>query len=208
VPLVQESIDGTPRAISKARGDKLYETWPGIIPPEGRPFLASSRSSKIALSEFDRIGYMNVTVAWIKGMIVNLLAPATSVAPVVRALPHKSFFMMKAEGLFDKIVKIIFQPNGSLYTNILIFSGLLIPVWLILSSWGFTTLLRRGRASSINALFLFIWGGYSLGIAGPVVNPKYRLPLEGVWIVFTVIGFLAIRGFILRNKQTQHDRTN
>ena len=208
VPLVQESVDGTPRAVSKARGDELYETWAGPMPPENRPFLTSNRLSEIARSELARIGHIHVAAAWVKGMIVNLLAPASSVTPIVRALPHDSFFEMKAEGFFDKIVKFINQPHALLYSSILIISGLLMPFWLMLAGWGLTELLRKGRIHSVNALFLFIWCGYTLGVAGPVISPKYRLPLEGVWVVFTVIGFLIIRDLFIRHGSKKHGRTD
>lgn len=195
VPLAREYGDGTPRAVSKARGDNLYETWKGTPPPDGE-FAQSARMTEIAISELADMGVGTVALAWIKGAVMNLSAPASTIAPPVSALPRSGFYETPGKSLSEKVWNYLFHNKGAAYATVLLLSGLTMPVWILLGVGGFVLCLRSGRETMVLGLLLFLWAGYTFGINGPVVSPKYRLPLEPVWVVFATIALCQVWAWV------------
>jgi 4-amino-4-deoxy-L-arabinose transferase-like glycosyltransferase len=191
-PLVREFQDGTPRAVSKARGDTLFEKW-GDTPPSNNPFERSDRMVEIAKQELTDLGPAAVAAAWTKGAVMNLAAPAATIATPVSSLPRIGFYDTKGDNLTEKIWNYLFSNEGSAYAAILLASGVSMPVWGLLGIAGAGIAVFRIPGATIPAVLFILWAGYVLALNGPVVSPKYRLPLEPVWIVFAAISLQSLR---------------
>ncbi|MDD9904968.1 MAG: hypothetical protein OXT06_15465 [Rhodospirillaceae bacterium] len=186
VPLVREFKDGTPRAESNRRLEKLYREWGDTPPPPG-PFESSDRMTEIAKSELRELGPAAVVLAWAQGATMNLLAPAATIAPPVTNLPRSGFYDTPGENLLDKIWNFLFRNDGAGYAQILLLAAMPIPVWILFAVAGVYIAMFRRSGVAIPAFLLFLWVGFTLALNGPVFSPKYRLPLEPAWIVFVTI---------------------
>ncbi|NMM45604.1 hypothetical protein HH303_14000 [Rhodospirillaceae bacterium KN72] len=189
VPLVREFNDGTPRSDSKARGDMLFQTWQGEPPPVN-PFDSSDRMMEIAKQELLDLGPGAVVAAWVKGAALNLVAPASTISPLVSSLPHDGFYATAGDGLGQKIWNFLVHNSGKTFVLILVVSGIGMPIWLGLGITGFVRAIRRPEFACV---VLFLWVGFVLALNGPVVSPKYRLPLEPAWIAFAALGWNTVR---------------
>lgn len=186
VPLVREFKDGTPRAVSNRRLEKLYREWGDTPPPPGY-FESSDRMTEIATSELRELGPATVALAWAQGATMNLLAPAATIAPPVTNLPRSGFYDTPGENLPDKIWNFLFRNDGAGYAQILLLAAMPMPVWILFAVAGVYIAMFRRSGVAIPAFLLFLWVGFTLALNGPVFSPKYRLPLEPAWIVFVTI---------------------
>ncbi len=191
-PLVREFKDGTPRSVSKERGYRLYETWNDTPPPKD-PFASSDRMMEIAKRELLDLGPLAVAAAWMQGAAMNLLSPAAAIAPPVSSLPRNGFFDTPGKNFFDKSWNFLFRNDGAAYALILLLCAAPVPVWLLLGCTGGYFALFRRSGAAVPVLLFMLWIGYTLALNGPVFSPKYRLPLESVWVVLVVVGYVGLR---------------
>ncbi|WP_425402984.1 hypothetical protein [Hwanghaeella sp.] len=155
------------------------------------PFQESDAMTALAGEKLKELGIPAVLSAWVKGAVLNLASPASTISPLLSELPRQGFYDTPGDSLADKVWNFLFDNEGALYTALLLISAAPIPVALLLACLGFAVCLRGGRATAIPAVLLFLWAGYTLGLNGPVFSPKYRLPLEPVWVVMTAIGLMV-----------------
>lgn len=185
-PLVREFKDGTPRAQSNARSTRLYENWNGTPPPDN-PFLSSDRMLAVAKQELWDIGPAAIASAWAKGIVMNLLAPASTIATPVSSMPRTGFYDTPGANFEDKVWNYLFNNEGATYAAILLASGATMPFWVVLGIAGIFIGLYRQPKAALPVLLLVLWAGFTLMLNGPVVSPKYRLPMEPAWMIFTAI---------------------
>ena len=190
-PLVREFKDGTPRAVSKARSDQLYESWQSTPPPTD-PFMSSDRMMAIAKQELWDMGPAAVASAWAKGSIMNLFAPASTIAMPVVSLPRTSFYDTPGVDLEDKVWNYLFNNEGGTYKAILLVSGAAMPFWVVLGIAGIFIGLHRQPKAALPVLLLVLWAGFTLMLNGPVVSPKYRLPMEPAWMIFASLSLSSL----------------
>ena len=189
VPLVKEAKDGSPREKTNAENRRLYEAVPEA---DGMtPFDRSDAMASIAKQQLDQLGVPAIAGAWVKGAALNLAAPAVTIAPAADRHPRQGFYETPGSNTAEKIWNFLTQESGATYILLVLLAGLTMPVWIVLGIGGFAAALRTGRACLPAAVILFLWAGYTLGINGPVVSPKYRLPLEPVWAVFAAVALTA-----------------
>lgn len=189
-PLVREFKDGTPRAVSKARGDMLHKNWNG--PAAKNSFQNSEILTHIARQELSDLGLVAIASAWLKGAVMNVLAPAATIATPVSSLPRTGFYDTPGENLEDKVLNYLFNNEGSTYTAILLVSGATMPFWVVMGIAGIFIGLSQKPETSILVLLLVLWFGFTLALNGPVVSPKYRLPLEPAWVVFSALSLTPL----------------
>lgn len=189
VPLVRQAADGTMREESIKRTYAKYEKrHPGGT---DNPFLQSEWYQQIAIEELRELGFGWVARAWLQGAIINLSAPAVTLAPPVASLPRTTYTDTPGNGLFEKAFNFL-RHNNPAYSVLLLAGAALVPVWIAGAVWGVIRIPRlRGPALGCGLLML-LWGGYTLGITGPVVSPKYRLPMESAWIVLLCVGLAQV----------------
>ncbi len=189
-PLVREYETGVPMAQSETEWRQELRATPAFKAAE-TPFDESDAMSALAKDKLGELGYPAVAAAWVKGAVFNLLSPASTIAPLVSSLPRRGFYDTQGDNLGSKIWNFLFENEGMAYTAVLFVSAIPVPITLGLSFFGFYICLKSGRAAAIPAVLLFLWAGYTLGLNGPVFSPKYRLPLEPVWVVMTAIGLIV-----------------
>jgi hypothetical protein len=152
------------------------------------PFQASARMTDLALSELSAAPPTAIAKAWVRGMIVNLAAPAILVDPRVRKLSKRSFFEMQGTGLADKVWRYV-TANGPLYVALFAVGAAGSIVTLVLAAYGLVRLWRRHPWAAVFAVLAVL---YFLLVSGPVGSPKYRLPFEPIMIVLTALGGLGL----------------
>lgn len=192
VPLVREFKDGTPREETNLYLEKLYKDRTREKLPNG-PFESSDQMMEIAQSELLDMGISPIIRAWVQGAGMNLLAPATTISPLVTSMPRSGFYETPGEDLLDKVWNFLFHNDGAGYALILLLSAMPMPVWIVFAAAGICISIFRGSSAAVSALILLIWTGFTLVLNGPVFSPKYRLPLEPVWIVFVTVAFVSLR---------------
>ena len=190
LPLVKEFKDGTPVAETNVTSHRdLVARYPDYKALS--PFAQSDLHAGIAREELRKLGLSAIAGAWTTGAILNLGAPATTIMPLVDNLPRQGFYGTPGDNTADKIFNFLTQDGASVYIGATLIGGMAMPVWLVFALLGFAAVCRSGGFPLATGLLLFLWAGYTLGINGPVVSPKYRLPLEPVWVAFFAIGITA-----------------
>jgi len=203
-PLIRAYEQGVPIDQSEAEWRQELETIPAYRASKN-PFEKSDAMTALAGRKLSELGPGAVVSAWVKGAVFNLISPASTIAPIVSTLPRQGFYDTPGDSLGDKAWNFLFNNQGALYPVILLTSAIPIPIALLLAFFGFYVCLRGGKQTAIPAVLLFLWAGYTLGLNGPVFSPKYRLPLEPVWVVMTAIGLMVcLERYLpaLRRKET------
>jgi len=192
VPLVEGAASGKPHGVAAA---EARERWVDRLQAEGLtaedlpPFERNRWETRVALEMLGEMPAAVVARAWLRGMAINLAAPAIAVDPRVRALPHPSFYQIPEAGVFAKLR--IYLTGENRPFGLVIGMGLAAAaVVSLLQAIGFFRLLWRVPWA---ALFGGLCIAYFLLITGPVPSPKYRLPVEPVLILFTAAALLPRR---------------
>jgi len=147
-----------------------------------------------AISALKEMGILRVARAWVVGSMVNLLGPSVAFSPAIRALPHASFYESGGSGLVQKVRNFIAGSSASYVLVLLVGSlGSVIFALLAMIGW-FAVILRQGPIRLWIFLTLFI--GLFLGLTGPVIGTKYRLPLEPALIFFQVVAIYRLRDWL------------
>lgn len=187
LPLIRQAQDGTPhetaaREIEGRFFDELRSR--GIEPQTLPPFERSKAFSILAMAELSAQPASAIAKAWLKGAIVNLVAPAITVDPRVRRAREGSFYNDPSPGLVARMQAYLATSAPAVRPWI---AGALVlsAVSLALQAYGFVRLARRLPWAAVFAALVII---YVLLVTGPIVSPKYRLPAEPVLIVLAALG--------------------
>lgn len=147
--------------------------------------IGSFQALMSSLSTYD------IASGWSKGTVMNVLAPAITISPLVRALEHPSFYGIEGAGVIEKVESFWFLNNDSIYLKIII-SGVMIRMTLMIAAviglFKISALFKQQQTFPAGLAFLLIAGLLSVFIAGPVLNPKYRILFEISMVLFACIG--------------------
>ncbi len=138
-------------------------------------FEENKRRADFALRQLSSQPIGPVIGAWVRGMVINLAAPAVAIEPRMRRQRQESFLDAKG-GLAERTLAWL-HDSPPLWLTVVLFGFAGSAVTILLQIWGFARLasLAPWPAAFCAGLVL-----YFLLIMGPVASPKYRLPLEPV----------------------------
>jgi 4-amino-4-deoxy-L-arabinose transferase-like glycosyltransferase len=185
VPLVVQRANGTPYRESVERMLALYQRR---LSEHDRgfaadPFRRAALLAQVAREEMAQVPRLAIVEAWLDGMLVNLGAPALLDDPRVRALPKPSYYDTPGVSLWQRTRTYLFGEAGPFH--VLLAAGLAgMLLFLALESIGFVMLAQKlpwaaALAGGVLAYFILL--------NGPVIGPKYRLPMEPILIVLAAI---------------------
>ncbi|MEQ9490394.1 MAG: hypothetical protein RIM72_15510 [Alphaproteobacteria bacterium] len=182
-PLVADfSGAGEFAAVQDTARERLEQRLAGA----GKPVAALENDrvmTSVAVDMLKEYGPGRIGIAWLSGAALNLGLPAITISPAFRALPHSSFYETPGDNIADKILTFVLADQNRSYVAAILVAGLLTLLWVIAIPIGLWNL----RKENIFAVLVVLtWFGFTLAINGPVASPKYRLPLEGGWILFVV----------------------
>jgi hypothetical protein len=189
-PLVSETNDGAAWAEAARRNYEEIERRFGLA--SDNPFEESRRHMVVGREMLMRAGFVAAAKAWTYGAVVNFAAPALTLSPPMMRLPRTSFYDVTGQSAGEKIFNFLASAAGSAYLWVVLLgvSGLITMRALQLA--GLWAMLRQKRYWP-PLMILLLWIGFILMVNGPVVSPKYRLPIEPALAVFTAAGYCLIR---------------
>ena len=143
------------------------------------PFAASAYQTDVAMQLLTKLGPAAVAKAWTIGSTLNLISPSLAFAPAFRALDHSSFYMTPGNNIAEKLTNYVSDGKGLLFVSLLVVGTLSSGLFLAAGLCGLVVMLRtRDRQIILTAIFFFLAAGYFLAITGPIIGPKYRIPIE------------------------------
>lgn len=130
----------------------------------------------------------SILKAWLVGVAVNLAAPVTVIDPRIRALNKNSYYNSVGDSLAARLLNFL-ADNDSSYIGWL-FVGLITgTIALAFQIAGWAILFRRQFWPAILAMLFIL---YILLINGPIGSPKYRLPMDPVFIILQSIAIVSL----------------
>lgn len=132
-----------------------------------------------------------IAVAWTQGAIITMAAPATLSDGRVRAMERPSFYETGGTSVPDRVWRYLFDPFGP-FQQVILTSALVSLAALGAFAIGGLTLLRRYPIAAVGVILLI---GYFLALGGPTSGPKYRMPIEPVFLATIGIGAFSIIQF-------------
>lgn len=191
LPLVRWHSQGTPYddAFLEVRaGYDRYLEERNIDPATLGSFAASQLKSSYVLQELGSEPPLDIAEAWIKGAMLNMMAPAVSADPRLRAARTGSLLDDDGAGWTGRLIRWA-NTTSPLATAILLLGLAGSALVSLLQLAGLVTLWSRARWGVVFGVLL---AAYILAIMGPVVGAKYRLPFVMVEILFTAAGITAV----------------
>jgi hypothetical protein len=185
VPLAIQRANGTPYQQSVDHIRALYQRRLAEHDAsfDADPFRRAAILAEIARAELAQVPRLAIVEAWLEGMVVNFGAPALLDDPRVRALPKPSFYNTRGASLWQKARAYLFDDPGLF--QVLLVGGLAgMLIFLALESIGFVILAQTLPWAAVLA------GGvlaYFILLNGPVIGPKYRMPMEPILIVLAAL---------------------
>jgi hypothetical protein len=164
----------------------------GLLALHENPFNASRYLAEIARQTLRDLGWISMIKAWSVGAAINFLAPSSAFAPAVRAMEHPSFYSTPGDGVVEKLWNYVTDSSGVLYLLLLVIGTLTSLVFFLaflVGWWGvFCQFQAPGAAKAKlgSVVFLGVIIVYFVGVTGPIVGGKYRLPIEPIMTIFVV----------------------
>lgn len=156
------------------------------------PFAASRYRAEIARQTLRDLGSVSLIKAWSVGAAINFLAPSSAFAPAVRAMEHPSFYGTPGVGVVQKLWNYVTDSRGALYLSLLAIGTFTSLVFFLAFLVGWWEVFRRALAAGAAnanlgaAIFLGLIVAYFVGVTGPIIGGKYRLPIEPIMTIFVV----------------------
>lgn len=186
-PLVREAADGTSHAAGAAEVNREFATRDI---DHSNPFERSEALVEIGLATIKDAGPVAVVKAFGMGAAVNLMSPAGTVSPWVRALPRTGFYDTPGDTKWQKISTFLFHNENSTYGWILLLGIVGVLGTRLAQLVGLIRGVRSHRANQIRIGILVSWVAFIILINGPIASPKYRQPAEAALCVMLA---LAVR---------------
>ncbi len=143
------------------------------------PFAASAYQTDVAVQLLTELGPAAIAKAWTIGSILNLISPSLAFAPAIRTISHNSFYMTPGSNITEKLTNYIFDADNTLFVSLHVAGTLSSGLFLAAGLCGLVVMLRTGdRHITLIAIFFFLAAGYFLAVTGPIIGPKYRIPIE------------------------------
>ena len=136
-----------------------------------------------------------VFIAWSAGAILNLTIPAAADAPILRSLTHESFYKTPGGNIVDKVHTFLTDPRNTAFVTVMSISAAGVAIFLAALGFGSAIALRAHTAMT---MFLLAWIIGFLALNGPIAAPKYRLPIEPVWMILAAAAFYVSCSWIRR----------
>jgi len=190
VPLAIERANGTPYQQSVDRLQALYKARLSEHDASfaADPFRRAALLAQIGREEMAQVPPLAIVKAWLEGMIVNFGAPALLDDPRVRALPKPSYYATPGGSLWQKASAYLFDDPGLFQALMLAgLAGMLL--FLVLEAIGFVMLAQTLPWAAALAAAVLVY--FSL-LNGPVIGPKYRLPMEPILILLAAIPLVPL----------------
>ena len=157
------------------------------------PFVASNLQAEVATSILSDIGPFKVAKAWAIGSALNLISPSVSFAPAFRSMNNSSFYMTSGENVFEKLFNYLTDTSNLVFVAGLLIGTFISSVVLVFSFVGCVVSFgSNDRRQIAIALFAITLVFYFLCITGPIIGPKYRLPIEPILVCFASAGVHSI----------------
>jgi hypothetical protein len=162
----------------------------GLTMLSENPFAASRYRAEVAGQILRDLGWMSLIKAWSVGAAINFIAPSSAFAPAVRAMEHPSFYGTPGVGVVQKLWNYVTDARGALYLSLLAIgtlTSLAFFVAFLIGWWGVFRQSLAAGAGTANfgvALFLGLIVAYFVGVTGPIIGSKYRLPMEPIMTIF------------------------
>ncbi len=188
IPAVRKAENGTPLRITRNEMREKYLSkldHLGIKDPD--MFEESQILTSLAFKELSESSSVAIAKAWLKGMAINLLAPAILIDTRVRAMSTQSFYNLDAPNFISKVISYV-AGNNFLYLLLFILGIVGSVTTFGVSLYGLLLLWVRFPWA---ATFSFLAVMYFLFVNGPVASPKYRLPVEPIILVMVSLGILG-----------------
>lgn len=191
VPFVWQYSKGIPFIEGMKRANEIFDEKiksQGIANDKSDPFEISDLRVKTALEILKNEPKTAIIKAWVYGMIKNLFAPSIIDLSYLLDIKRPHFFYTKGKTLIERAWNFISSMKG-------VFSWALVGSILVLLISRFIQLLGLFHIFKFKVwegIFFLITIGYFLLISGPVGYAKYRLPIEPILIILTVIGIRSL----------------
>ena len=149
-------------------------------------FKASEYQTKVATQVLLEIGPFNIVKAWTVGSVLNLISPSLSFAPAFRAMDHNSFYMTPGKNVIEKLLNYVLDSDNILFISLLVMGTISSSIFLFTGFCGMVVMLRaRDKQIFSCAILFFLVACYFLALTGPIIGPKYRIPIEPLLILCT-----------------------
>jgi len=171
-----------------------------LLKPLLNPFENSAYQANVGKDILLEFGVVNILKAWTVGSLINILAPSSAYAPIVRSIKHPSFYETEGSGIVEKLFNYIKNSSGLIYLVILVVGTIISVVFAMLSLMGIFKMISESPPKIVTTLLLLV--GYFLVITGPIIGVKYRLPIEPILTLFATY-FLS--GVFIKHGSTGKD---
>lgn len=203
VPLTKEVANGIPQAEGAQEMERRYLSVSNVGKGDN-PFVRSKEMTEYGLKELRQLGGLAVAKAWGLGAAINVFSPAATMSPLVSTLPRTGFYNTPGKSKGEKIWNFLFKNDNLLYGWILVTGSIGVLVFRTIQIGGVVASIKRGGKQQYAILLILgLWVGFILIVNGPIATPKYRLPLEPVFVVFSAIGFVQLRRRFLASDKTK-----
>jgi len=172
------------------------------VDDENNPFEVSSYESKISIDRLFELDTLQITYSWIAGSTLNLISSGVMAMPLVRKLPHRSFYNTPGENIIQKLTTFVLDKESIKYLLIIIIANIMSLFLFIVKLFGSYFLVKHSSQYGEGWTIFFVLGTitYFLLITGPVIGVKYMLPIEPLLTVLLVVGFSGISKKIIKVK--------
>tara|TARA_B100002051_G_scaffold153907_1_gene145669 strand:+ start:1570 stop:2886 length:1317 start_codon:yes stop_codon:yes gene_type:complete len=153
------------------------------------PYKDSKNKIKVSIDILKKQNYTDLTYAWLRSSIINILSSPIMIDYRVRILPHLS--LAEESNIINWINKLFLNEQYHLYFIVLLLS-LLFSIFSFYSIiLGYYFFIKNSLLIAIISICVII---YFCVITGPTISPKYSLPylpillyLQGITIKKLVI---------------------
>ncbi len=142
---------------------------------------------KIGLEALSNISKVDIAYHWAKATVINLLAPSILIDKNLRSLPHPSFYETGQISLWVKLL----LGNKEYFSYLLFISGASITCLFTIISLVLGPLYFYKNDRVIFYLSILYILYFSI-ITGPVLSPKYILPILPCIFLYQAITFYKI----------------
>jgi 4-amino-4-deoxy-L-arabinose transferase-like glycosyltransferase len=195
VPLAREFSSGVPASRTQ---DEMYERLKahlerqGLRELPGNPFDASDQFETVAREALSELGVVALAKAWFAGASINLLSPSVTAVPFLNRQARPGFSATPGATPVEKVWNLLRDATSAPYLALLAAAAGVTMVFRILQATGFWKLMTGDPSARWPVGYLLIFALFMLAMTGPIVGPKYRLPLEPVLMVGVAAGLHAL----------------
>ena len=160
---------------------------------ENNAFTNSKVLTKTSLYILKDITYTDLAYVWVRAGLLNLLSPSILLDKKVRDLPHPSFYSISDP--LEWLKKLFFESKYHKYFIIILIASLSSLFVLLSLIIGPLVLLKKDRFIALASIMYIL---YFLLITGPVLSPKYIIPVLPCLFLYQALTLSRVLEFIRR----------